>query len=45
MGVFSALDTDALMLKLQAINIHSAEYVLIVWDQFLAKYCIYSEQH
>ena len=35
--VLSTVDTDALVLKYQAISIHSAEYIFIVLAQFLTE--------
>ena len=37
------VDTDALELKLQAISIHSAEYICIGLDRLIKKYYIYNE--
>ena len=43
--VVSTMATDALVLKYQAISIHSADYNLFYWTSSIQKYCIYNEQH
>ena len=43
--LLSTVATDALVLKHQTINNHSADKICIVLDQFYTKiYCIHSEQ-
>ena len=43
--VRSIVVTDALVLKHQAISIHSADNRFIVWISFISKYYIHIEQH
>ena len=43
--IVSFVATNALVLKHQAISIPSADYTIIVWDQFYMKYYTYAGQH